>query len=93
MRPMDWLKTAIEDAGGVPAVAEAAGVSEEHLYNILARRKRITPRVAAKLAPVLSGVARACWVTATMGETFAQKESPKRRRQRQPRRRAREAHP
>lgn len=81
MSPMEWLKTAIEDAGGVPKVAIAAGLSEEHLYNILAERRRVTPKTAAQLAAAMPSLDRGLLVMATMGATFAQKDAPSAARQ------------
>lgn len=71
---MEWLRIAIAGAGGVVAVGRAAGVSDEHLCNLLSGHRRLTPKVAAKLAPVLQAVSNEQWIEATMGLPFRPKD-------------------
>ena len=78
---MEWLRTAVESAGGPSKVGRAAGLSDEHICNLMAGRRPLTPRVAALLREVLTGVPSAQWVEATMGVAFTQKEPRRTRRQ------------
>lgn len=46
---MEALKLAIDRAGGVPKVAEAANITAGCLYNILNRKRGMGRRTASKL--------------------------------------------
>lgn len=50
---MSDLKTKISNAGGVPAVSNAVGVTRAFLYMMIKGQRRPSPDVAEKLARVL----------------------------------------
>lgn len=57
----------IASKGGVAKVADAAKarrrkVSRTHLYNILARRKRVTPNIVRQLRPLYPDVTADMWL-------------------------------
>lgn len=65
---MDWLDKAIRKAGGYRAVSEASGVSEFHLRNAGAGRRRIGWKAVNKLKAVLPSVPQKRWYEALSQE-------------------------
>lgn len=63
---MDRLKKAIEEAGGVAAVAKAAKLTEGHIYNVLRGDRPLARTTARRLQAVVVLPARV-WGALVLG--------------------------